>query len=224
MNAKRITRVMVALGAPLILTAGLATTSALLGSGAAGATSTSASTGTLGLTGGSLDIVSPSSLGWSTTLSGANQNMVDPTQADQVMTVTDASGSAAGWHVTVAATTFTAGTKTLADSGVLQLNGDPTSEATTTRPATACVALTTCTNSTDASSPVVSYPVSVTTAASTPTAVSILSTKAATGMGAIVIGGGATASGGVGWWMNIPASTLAGSYTSTVTVAVVTAP
>ncbi len=223
MNAKRITRVIVALGAPLILTAGLTTTSALLGSGAAGANVSSVATGTLGLTGGSLDIVSPTSLGWSTTLSGANQNLVDPTTADQVMTVTDATGSAAGWHVTVAATTFTAGAKTLADTGVLQMNGDPTTEATTTRPTTACVASTTCTISTDASSPVVSYPVALTTASS-PTAVSILSTQASTGMGAIVIGGGATALGGVGWWMNIPASTLAGSYTSTVTVAVVTAP
>jgi hypothetical protein len=53
--------------------------------------------------------------------------------------------------------------------------------------------------------------------------VTIYDTAAATGVGQVVIGGSGAANP-VGWWLNVPASAFAGAYTSTVTMAVISAP
>jgi hypothetical protein len=42
-------------------------------------------------------------------------------------------------------------------------------------------------------------------------------------MGQVVIGG-STAAHPVGWWVNVPASATAGSYTSTVTMTIISGP
>jgi hypothetical protein len=174
-------------------------------------------TGTLTLAGGTLTLTSPSSLSWTTTLTGLNQSVVDTTSADQQYTVDDATGSGAGWHVTMSATTFTTGTHTLPNSGTFVTNGSTTSITATAGPTATCTG--TCTLPSNSTT----YPVTITTAASSPTPVTIYDTAAASGMGQIVIGGSGQPNP-VGWWVNIPASAAAGSYTSVITMAVVSGP
>ncbi len=176
-------------------------------------------TGTLTITAGGLTLTAPASLGWAATLNGANQSVVDVTAADQQYTVNDGTGSATGWHVTLSATTFTNGSHTLPDTGTFVTTGSVTSISATTAPTAACAASTTCTLPTNTTT----YPVAVTTASSSPTAVAIYDTAAGTGVGQIVIGG-SSAANPVGWWVNVPASASAGAYTSTITMAVVSAP
>jgi hypothetical protein len=67
------------------------------------------------------------------------------------------------------------------------------------------------------------FPVAITTAASAPTAFVIYDANAATGTVSIAVGG-STAANPVGWWLNVPGNTKAGTYTSTIAMAVVTAP
>ncbi len=165
---------------------------------------------------GSRNLTTPSSLGWSAALTGANQSLVDPTPADQQLTVNDATGTGAGWHLALAATTFTTGTQALANSGTFVFTSSQ-SVTSTTAPSTACV--TTCTLPGNT----VTYPVAVTTAASSPTPSTIWSAPAGTGLGAITIGG-STAARPVGWWVKVPGNTPAGTYTSTITVQMISGP
>jgi hypothetical protein len=65
--------------------------------------------------------------------------------------------------------------------------------------------------------------VALTTATSSPTSYVIYDANAATGVGSIAIGGSGNAAP-VGWWLNVPGNTTPGTYTSTITMAVVTAP
>jgi len=176
-------------------------------------------TGTLTVTGGSLTATSPSSLTWAATLNGTDQSVVDVTAGDQQLTVNDATGSGAGWHVTASATTFTNGTHTLPNTGTFVTTGSVTSATGTTAPTATCAASTTCTLPTNSTT----YPVAITTAASSPTAVTIYDTAANTGVGQVVVGG-STQTNPFGWWINVPANAFAGAYTSTVTMAVVSAP
>jgi len=178
-----------------------------------------AATGTLTTTGGDLALTSPASLSWSATVTGTDQNLVDVTAADQQYTVDDATGSGAGWHITVSATTFTNGTHKLPDTGTFVTNGSVASVSATTAPTAACAASTTCTLPTD----LTTYPVAITTAPASPTAMTIYDADTATGMGQIVIGGSASANP-VGWWLNAPADVYVGAYTSTVTIAIVSTP
>jgi hypothetical protein len=67
------------------------------------------------------------------------------------------------------------------------------------------------------------YPVAITTAASSPPASDIYDASATTGLGSVTIGG-SSAANPVGWWLNVPANTLAGTYTSTVTVDIISGP
>ncbi len=174
-------------------------------------------TGTLSLTGGALTLTSTSSLSWSTTLTGLDQILVDTTAADQQYPVNDATGSGSGWHVTVSATTFTNGTHTFPDTGTFSTNGSVTSNASTSAPTATCT--DTCTLPSNSTT----YPVAITTAASSPTPVVIYDTAASSGLGQVVIGG-STAPNPVGWWLYVPASAYSGSYTSTVTMEVVSGP
>jgi len=52
-------------------------------------------------------LTSPSSLTWAATDTGSDQSAVDAVAGDQQLTAADNSGTGAGWHITVSATTFT---------------------------------------------------------------------------------------------------------------------
>jgi hypothetical protein len=216
-----------------LLTGGLAPVLIALTPGTASATScgtaitagsTCTLTGTLSLTGGTLSLTSPSSMTWTGTLNGFDQSLVDVTAADQQYTVTDATGTGAGWRVEMSATTFTSGSHTLA-TGTTLVAGNTSSITGTTAPTATCGASSTCTLPTDNTT----YPVAITTATTTPSMFVIYDTAAATGLGDVVIGG-STAADPVGWWLSLPANTYFGNitnsdpYTSTITMEVISAP
>jgi hypothetical protein len=177
-------------------------------------------TGTLTFTAGTLTLTSPTALAWAGTGNGLNQQLVDPTTAQQAYVVNDATGSGAGWNVTVSATTFTSTSPaaTLANTGTFSTNGSITGQALTTAPTAACTGSNTCTVPTDTTV----YPVAITTATSAPTAVKIYDASAATGLGSITIGYPGAAA--VGWWVAVPANAVPATYTSIVTLEVITAP
>jgi hypothetical protein len=214
-----------ALGALTVLVGGLTAGSAGLMAGPAGAAgcgpavpagSNCTLNGTVALAGGALTLASPTALNWTGTLTGLDQSLVDTTAADQQYTVNDATGSGAGWHVTTSATTFTNGAKTFPNTGTFVTNGSTSSVTATTAPSAACALLVTCILPTNTTT----YPVAITTAATTPTPVTIYDTSALTGLGKIIIGSTTP----VGWWVNVPASASAGSYVSTITMAVISGP
>jgi hypothetical protein len=198
-------------GAGVIASAGAAGATACGGAIAAGSSCTL--TGTATLTGGSLTLTSPTALGWSATLNGANQNLYDTTSGDETYTVDDATGSGTGWNVTVSATQFTTGSHTLANTGTLSTNGSLTSATATTAPASACATGSTCTLPSNTTT----YPVAITTAASSPTAVKVFDDAASNGLGQITVSN-------IGWWVAVPANTLAGTYTSTFTFQISSGP
>jgi hypothetical protein len=178
-------------------------------------------TGTLTFTGGVLNLLSPTALTWAGTSNGLNQQLVDTTTAHQSYVVDDATGSGAGWNVTVSATTFTSTSPaaTLPNAGTFSTNGSITSAVATAGPTAACTTGATCTLPTDTS---VTYPVAITTAATTPTAVKVYDALAATGLGSITIGLPGAAP--VGWWVAVPGNAVPATYTSTVTLEVLSAP
>ena len=202
---------------PILLTAGTAQATSCGSATVAGTSCTL--TGTFGLTAGTLTLTSPSALGWSATANGADQQLVDATGGHESYLVNDATGSADGWHVTVAATQFSTGgssPSTLANTGTFSTNGSLTSISGSTAPTATCLSGSTCTLPTDTTS----YPVAITTAT---TASDIYDASASTGLGSVTIGG-SSAANPVGWWLNVPANTLAGTYTSTVTVDIISGP
>jgi WxL domain surface cell wall-binding len=206
------------IGAGVLAGAGAAQAAACSGAVPAGTACTD--TGTLSFTAGALTLTSPTAMNWAGTVNGTNELLVDTTAAQQSYTVNDDTGSGAGWNVTVSATTFTSTTPaaTLPNTGTFTTNGSVASQSATTAPSTACTGSTTCTLPTDTTT----YPVAITTAATTPTAYKIYDTAAATGLGSIVIGYPGAAV--VGWWLAVPANALAATYTSTITLEVISAP
>jgi WxL domain surface cell wall-binding len=176
-------------------------------------------TGTLTFTGGVLNLLSPIALTWAGTGNGLDQQLADVTTAHQTYVVDDATGSGAGWNVTVSATTFTTGSITLGNAGTFSTNGSISSAVSVAGPTAACSAASTCTLPTDTA---VTYPVAITTAPTTPTAVKVYDALVNTGLGSINIGLPGAAP--VGWWVNVPANTKPGTYTSTITLEVLTAP
>jgi hypothetical protein len=177
-------------------------------------------TGTATMSAGTLSLTTPDTLTWTIPLTGAAQTAVDTTTADQTLTVDDATGSATGWSVSVAATTFTSGTNTLADTGTFSVNGSLTTATTGATPDATCTVTTPTPECTLPSGTEPTYPVAVTTAATGPTP-SILYTAAATsGLGSVLIGGTTP----VGWWITLPGNALAGAYTSTIDLAVASGP
>jgi hypothetical protein len=158
-----------------------------------------ATTATATLTAGSLGFVSASpAVSFSATLNGQNQ---EPTSA-QALDVADATGSGAGWNITATSTTFTTGTHTLSTS------------ATTvgSAPTVACDSGVTCTTATNS----ISYPYTPPAAATAPTATKLFNAAANTGMGDQTV----TPT----WKLAVPASTFAGTYTSTWTESLVSGP
>jgi hypothetical protein len=213
---------LVAAGTPVSITLTGFTNTATSGSYAAqlatlsgGTTIDTGVTPTVLLT-GLLTLTSPSVLSWGSTLTGSPISVVDASTGDQQFTVNDSTETAAGWNVTVSATTFTNGTHTLPDSGTLATNGSLSAMTSMLAPSATCV--TTCTLPGDT----VAYPVAITTAAS-PASFEIWDTPAGGGAHAVIIGGHSAADP-LGWWVNIPANAYAGAYTSTITIAVVAGP
>jgi hypothetical protein len=116
------------------------------------------------------------------------------------LAVQDTRGTGVGWNATITSTQFTTGTQTLA-----------TNASSLTGVTSSCTSGT-CTNPTNS----VAYPVAVPAAATPPTAVKFFNAAANTGMGKF------TDTPTIGVF--VPQSSFAGSYTSTLTLAVVTGP
>ena len=78
------------------------------------ASGASATTATATLTAGTLGFINstPANIGFTGTLTGADQTLSSP----QAFDVADATGSGAGWNITATSTTFTTGTHSLATS------------------------------------------------------------------------------------------------------------
>jgi hypothetical protein len=178
-------------------------------------------TGQLTFSPGPLNLLSPTALTWAATGTGANQLVFDTNTAHQTLVVVDATGSGGGWNVNIMATTFTSTSSpfpTLANTGTFSINGSVASQSASTAPTAACTGTSTCTLPTDTG---VSYPLNLVTALS-PTSVKMYNAPLNTGMGSINIGYNGAAA--IGWWLALPANTVAGTYNSTVTLEVVTGP
>ena len=170
---------------------------------------------------GALVAAAPAALSWSGTLNGSDQAIPDTDAAAEQLSVNDQTGGGGGWHITVSATSFTNGAGySLPGAGVLQVTGSVTSAGLLTAPTASCQGTLICTLPDDSS---VSYPVAITSAALSPAAVTVYAASAGTGVGPVTIGG-AGAANPVGWWLNVPATALAGTYSSTVTISVVSGP
>src|SRR5579862_5340166 len=158
-----------------------------------------AATATANISAGSLAFVStPPNVTFNDTLNGANQTVT----ATQALDVSDATGSGAGWNITATSTTFTSGGNTL-----------PTTATTVqSAPTTACDASSTYTLATNS----VSYPYTLPAAASAPAATKVFNAAAATGQGTQTVT--------VTWQLAIPSTTVAGTYTSTWTISLVSGP
>jgi hypothetical protein len=165
---------------------------------------------------GTVTLTSPGSLTWASTLSGSNQQAVDSTAADQQLTVSDSTGTAAGWHVTASVTTFTASSYTIPSTGAMDVTGSVSSVASTA-PSATCVG--SCVLPADSTT----YPVLLNTASSSPPPFTLYDTSSGTGVGQVTLGG-SSATYPIGWWMNVPANAHLGTYTSTVTLTVVSGP
>jgi len=204
------------IGAGLLAGAGAAQAATCTGSAVLAGT-TCTDTGTLSFTAGTLTLASPTALAWTAPDNGLNQGVVDTNTAQQSYVVDDATGSGAGWNVTVSATTFTNGTVSLPNTGTFTTNGSITSASATAGPTFVCTSGTGCTLPTDTTA----YPPTITTAAS-PTPVKIFDTSALTGLGSITVGFPGAAP--VGWWVTVPGNAVPATYTSTVTLEVISAP
>lgn len=142
--------------------------------------------GTLTLTSGAMTLTPPPAVGWGATITGVDQQLADPTAADETYTIDDATGTAPGWHVTAASTAFavpltggvgtpgavlgTAGTvgvpavPTFATNGSGPITAGATGLMTdVTAPTAACLTGSTCTlpTNTGVTGPV-AYPVNIT--------------------------------------------------------------
>jgi hypothetical protein len=166
---------------------------------------------------GPLTVTAPGSLTWAVTLNGANQSVADTVAGDKQLAVSDETLTGAGWDVTISATTFTNGAHTLPNTGTFVLTGAVSSITASTAPSLAC------TLSCIPPGDTVTYPVAITTAASSPSPVSVYEASAGSGLGGILLGG-STAADPFGWWVKVPGNSWRGSYTSTVTVAIASGP
>lgn len=158
----------------------------------------SATTGTASITGGSLSMVAPPAVGFTATLDGTDQTVSSP----QLFGVLDATGSGAGWNITATSTTFTAGADTL----------PATATTVPAAPTPACDASATCAPAVTT----VTYPYTLPAGATPPTATKLYNAMSATGLGS------QTATATVR--LAIPASTRAGTYTSTWFYSLVSGP
>ncbi|MEM7331899.1 MAG: WxL domain-containing protein [Chloroflexota bacterium] len=154
-------------------------------------------TGSLAVTGGSLTMSAVDNPAFpGITLNGSAQTTSDSIDID----VQDLRGSGAGWHLEVTSTTFTNGTNDL-----------PTTAMSITGVTTSCDG-TTCTDPTNGNS----YSITVPAGATAPTAVEFFDAATNTGMGDFTI----TPT----FELAVPATTYAGTYTSTITLTIANTP
>lgn len=179
------------------LTALTASTGLLLGS----TVPADATTATATLSAGSLAFVSaPPAVSFAATLNGLDQT---PTTT-QALDVGDATGSGTGWDITATSTTFATG------APVHNLSTSATTVGSA--PTVACDASATCTLATNS----VTYPYALPAAGTAPTATKLYNAAANTGLGNQTV----TPT----WKLAVPASTFAGTYTSTWTLSLVSGP
>ena len=156
---------------------------------------------TISITGGSLSESAPTAVAaTAVTLTSDDQT----TTYSLGLTLNDPRGTGGGWNLTITSTLFNSGTHQLA-SNASSINAAPTAVCSGTG--------NHCTAPDDSS---ITYPVGVPAGTSAPTAVKFFDAAANTGMGKFTITPTITVS--------IPGNTYAGSYTSTVSVAVVSGP
>lgn len=139
------------------------------------------------------------------TLNGHDQTT---TYTDAIDTI-DERGTSAGWNLTVTSTQFSDGatpTPHTLPTDASSINSIPTAT---------CVAGITCVPPTHNTSPV-AYPVTIPAGAAPPTSVKFFNVDANSGEGEFIITPTVT--------ITIPATTFAATYTSTVTVALVSGP
>jgi len=174
----------------------------VVGALVAGALPAGATSATATVSGASLAFVSsPSTAGLSITLNGLDQTATTTQSFD----VGDATGSGAGWNVTATSTPFTTGggtPHTLSTSAVTVQSA----------PTVTCDTGATCTTAATN----VSYPYTLPAGSTAPTATKIFNGAANTGLGNQTVT--------VTMRLAIPASTFAGSYTSTWTYSLVAGP
>lgn len=177
--------------------AAAAISSLLLVAAPAGATTASAT-----LTAGSLAFASaPGAVTFpSVALNGTDKTTTTP----QAFDIADATGSGAGWNITATSTQFTTGTSTL-PTGATTVASAPA--------APTCDISVTCT---PAGSSTVPYPYTLPAAATAPTATKLFNAPLGTGMGDQTV----TPT----WRLAIPGNALAGNYTSTWTLSLVSGP
>lgn len=134
----------------------------------------------------------------------ANLDSGDSTPTYTVpLTIQDTRGTGAGWNATITSTQFTTG------------GGTPSTLATnasTLTGVTSTCASGTCTNPTNS----VTYPIAVPAGAAPPTAVKFFNAAANTGMGKF------TNTPTIGVF--VPQNSVAGTYTSTLTISIVSGP
>ncbi len=167
---------------------------AVCASSPAGATSATVTINT-----GTFGLVSAApSVTFNDTLNGKDQT---PT-ATQGIDVGDATGSGAGWDITATSTTFTTGTVNLSTTATTVQSG----------PVVACDASATCTTATNS----ITYPYTLPAGGTAPTATKVFNAASNTGMGDQTVT--------ITWQVAVPASTKAGTYTSTWTISLVSGP
>lgn len=176
-----------------------------VGGSALAAFADSGTSATVSVSGGSLTESGPTNVSATpVTLNGDDQT----TSYALGLTVTDATGTGSGWNLTITSTTLT-GTNSNNDSNVLS----DTASSIGTVPAVACISAG---NHCSSPSNSLTYPLGVPAAATAPTPVKFFNAGSGSGQGIFTITPTITVA--------IPATTIADTYKSTVSVAVVSGP
>jgi hypothetical protein len=173
--------------------------------GVAGAAGNSTAT----LAAGTLAIANPTGITFSGTLNGATQYWSDTTDTLQVVNP----GRNGGWNVTAVFDDFSCSTAATCDSTTLtdlSVNGDTGSSTASTAPTPTCTASSVCILPTLSS---LTFPQPISDNA-TPT--KIFNADTDTGVGKVTAP--------IVWWLTTPADTLAGTYTSTLTLGINSGP
>jgi hypothetical protein len=158
-------------------------------------------TATASITAGSLTEVASSTPSFSATLNGTDQSV---TSNAMTLAAKDRRGSGAGWNLTITSTQFTTG------GGSAQTLS--TSATTVTAVSSVCAGGGTCTNPTNS----IAYPLTVPAGSTAPTAVKLFNSAVNSGLGDFTLT--------PNFSLAVPANAYAGSYSSTMTFSMVSAP
>jgi hypothetical protein len=187
-------------------------------------------TGSATVGAGSLAVAAPSTIKWTTTLTGTDTVV----QRQVTITAVDATGSGSGWNLTASATPFTDSTGTtkctpaapcIESAAEIVLTSRNTGSKAyaddTTPPGATCATGSTCTLPKNSGTYPVTIPLclglpSGTSSGTNCTPASLASGAATSGMGAVTLA--------TDWWLPIPADAYAGTYTSTITLSIVSGP